>query len=191
VLRAARDGTVAPRYTAQLPPSYTREPISSPHGSPDGGHWPTGGVPQHSSATLQPLFTQSHSTHRHVTGVVPPPPRRQAAAPNDSFTCMLQKSSKNPLRIPPSSSSRFSQHAVCFSHDGQTAIGGDGTATGAQDLRRGAATPVRLTATLYALIAALQAEVVPEDDARVVATVVRLLRSRRSQHRGGLWKSHA
>jgi hypothetical protein len=40
------------------------------------------------------------------------------------------------------------------------------------------ATPVRRT-TLYALIAALQDMLDPEDDGRVVATVVHLLRSRR------------
>jgi hypothetical protein len=44
---------------------------------------------------------------------------------------------------------------------------------------RGAATPLRLTTTLYALMAALQGVVAPDDDARVVATVVHLLRSRR------------
>ena len=44
---------------------------------------------------------------------------------------------------------------------------------------RGAATPLRLTTTLYALMAALQAVVAPDDDARVVATVAHLLRSRR------------
>ena len=43
----------------------------------------------------------------------------------------------------------------------------------------GAATPLRLTTTLYALMAALQAVVAPDDDARVVATVMHLLRSRR------------
>jgi hypothetical protein len=41
------------------------------------------------------------------------------------------------------------------------------------------ATPVRRTTTLYALIAALQDLVDPEDDGLVVATVVHLLRSRR------------
>jgi hypothetical protein len=44
---------------------------------------------------------------------------------------------------------------------------------------RGAATPLRFTTTLYALMAALQAVVAPADDARVVATVTHLLRSRR------------
>jgi hypothetical protein len=43
----------------------------------------------------------------------------------------------------------------------------------------GAAAPLRRTTTLYALMAALQAVVAPNDDARVVATVVHLLRSRR------------
>jgi hypothetical protein len=51
-------------------------------------------------------------------------------------------------------------------------------ATGATRERE-AATSVRLTTTLYALMAALQAGVAPEDDTRVVATVVHLLRSRR------------
>jgi hypothetical protein len=59
-----------------------------------------------------------------------------------------------------------------------TAIEPGEVATGAMR-ERGASTPVRLRTTLYALMAALQAEVAPEDDARVVATVVHLLRSRR------------
>jgi hypothetical protein len=41
------------------------------------------------------------------------------------------------------------------------------------------AVPSRLTTTLYALIAAIQDVVDPEDDALVVVTVVHLLRSRR------------
>jgi hypothetical protein len=41
------------------------------------------------------------------------------------------------------------------------------------------ATPSRYTTTLYALLAALQDVVGPEDDAQVVATVVHLLRSGR------------
>ena len=44
---------------------------------------------------------------------------------------------------------------------------------------RGAATPLRLTTTLYALMAALQVVVAPDDDALVVATVAHLLRSSR------------
>jgi hypothetical protein len=42
-----------------------------------------------------------------------------------------------------------------------------------------AATPSCLTTTLYDLMAAIQAEVDPNDDALVVATVVHLLRSGR------------
>jgi hypothetical protein len=44
---------------------------------------------------------------------------------------------------------------------------------------RGEAAPLRLTTTLYALMAALQAVATPHDDALVVATVTHLLRSRR------------
>lgn len=44
--------------------------------------------------------------------------------------------------------------------------------------RRGEATPLRLTTTLYELMATLQAMGTP-DDALVVPTVVHLLRSRR------------
>ena len=33
-------------------------------------------VPQQSSANLQPIFTQSHSTHRNITGVMTQPPSR-------------------------------------------------------------------------------------------------------------------
>jgi hypothetical protein len=44
---------------------------------------------------------------------------------------------------------------------------------------RGAATPLRLTTTLYELMAALQAVVAPDDDAPAVPTVVHLLRSSR------------
>src|SRR4029453_1687706 len=51
-------------------------------------------------------------------------------------------------------------------------------ATGATEMSR-AATPSRLTTTLYDLITALQAVVAPDDDVLVVATVVHLLRSGR------------
>jgi hypothetical protein len=44
---------------------------------------------------------------------------------------------------------------------------------------RWAAMPLRLTTSLYGLMAALQAVVAPNDDARVVATMAHLLRSRR------------
>ena len=47
-----------------------------------------------------------------------------------------------------------------------------------------AARPPRLTTTLYALLAALQEVVGPEEDALVVATVRHLLQSRRLTWRG-------
>jgi hypothetical protein len=45
--------------------------------------------------------------------------------------------------------------------------------------RQGEATPLCLTTTLYDLIAAIQDELSPDDDALVVASVVHLLRSGR------------
>jgi hypothetical protein len=50
-------------------------------------------------------------------------------------------------------------------------------ATEVMSMQRGA-TPSCLTTTLYDLITAIQAEVEPDDDTLVVATVVHLVRSR-------------